>query len=491
MNQYKEILNKETTLDPQDWSEMRTLAHTMVDDMMNYLETVAERPSWIPMPQSAKDAIRQPLPETAMPLDEVYNSFKTNILPYTKGNIHPRFTAWVQGTGTPLAMMADMLASGMNPNTTIGEHAAMYVDKQVIDWCKELLHFPSDATGMLVSGGSIANITGIIVARNAYSNIRATGLQGQTRKMVMYCSSETHSCVMKAAEVTGIGSDNVRKVTIDADFRMQIANLEELIAKDKADGHLPFCIVGNAGTVNTGAIDPMKEILAICKRENIWFHIDGAFGALAKLAPEYHEALQALEEADSVAFDLHKWMYMPYEVGCVLFKNPTLHRAAFGGQPSYLLSHERGIAAGPDPLTNYGMELSRGFKALKVYLSLQHHGAQAFRNLIRQNIAQSFYLGKLITQQPDLELVTPVSMNVVCFRYAPKDVLETALNDLNKEILMELHERGLHVPSSTILHEKYVIRCANVNHRLRKTDYDSLVEDVLRIGKECLLLKKS
>jgi aromatic-L-amino-acid/L-tryptophan decarboxylase len=484
MQDYKKILENETTLDPQDWSEMRQLAHNMVDDMMNYLETVGERAAWQPMPQTAKDAIHQPLPEQPDTLDNIYNGFKTNILPYTKGNIHPRFTAWVQGTGTPLAMMADMLASGMNPNTTIGEHSAMYVDKQVIDWCKSLMGFPADASGMLVSGGSIANITGIIVARNSYGNIREAGVQGQAKKMIMYCSSETHSCVMKAAEVTGIGSDNVRKVNIDAHFRMQIAHLEELIAKDKAEGNLPFCIVANAGTVNTGAIDPMNEILAICKRENIWFHIDGAFGALAKLAPEYHDTLKALEEADSVAFDLHKWMYMPYEVGCVLFKNPTLHRAAFGGQPSYLLSHERGIAAGPDPLTNYGMELSRGFKALKVYLSLQHHGAQAFRDLIRQNIAQSFYLGDLISQQPDLELVAPVSMNVVCFRYAPKGIAETALNDLNKIILMELHERGLHVPSSTILHGKYVIRCANVNHRLRKTDYDALVEDVLRIGRE-------
>jgi aromatic-L-amino-acid/L-tryptophan decarboxylase len=484
MQDYKKILENETTLDPQDWSEMRQLAHNMVDDMMNYLETVGERAAWQPMPQTAKDAIHQPLPEQPDTLDNIYNGFKTNILPYTKGNIHPRFTAWVQGTGTPLAMMADMLASGMNPNTTIGEHSAMYVDKQVIDWCKSLMGFPADASGMLVSGGSIANITGIIVARNSYGNIREAGVQGQAKKMIMYCSSETHSCVMKAAEVTGIGSDNVRKVNIDAHFRMQIAHLEELIAKDKAEGNLPFCIVANAGTVNTGAIDPMNEILAICKRENIWFHIDGAFGALAKLAPEYHDTLKALEEADSVAFDLHKWMYMPYEVGCVLFKNPTLHRAAFGGQPSYLLSHERGIAAGPDPLTNYGMELSRGFKALKVYLSLQHHGAQAFRDLIRQNIAQSFYLGDLISQQPDLELVAPVSMNVVCFRYAPKGIAETALNDLNKNILMELHERGLHVPSSTILHGKYVIRCANVNHRLRKTDYDALVEDVLRIGRE-------
>lgn len=484
MEDFNQILEKETTLDPQDWSQMRAIAHTMVDDMMNYLETVAERPSWQPMPQSAKDAIRQPLPEQPMELEAVYNRFKTNILPYTKGNIHPRFTAWVQGTGTPLAMMADMLASGMNPNTTIGEHAAMYVDKQVIDWCKELLDFPSEATGMLVSGGSIANITGIIVARNSFGNIRAEGLQGMTQKMIMYCSAETHACIMKAAEVTGIGGNNVRKINVGSDFRMQIAHLEALIAEDRAAGYLPFCIVGNAGTVNTGAIDPLDDILNICQREKIWFHIDGAFGALAKLTPEYQTQLKALEQADSVAFDLHKWMYMPYEVGCVLFKNPALHRAAFGGQPSYLLSHERGIAAGPDPLTNYGMELSRGFKALKVYLSLQHHGAQAFRDLIRQNIAQSFYLGELIVQDADLELVTPVSCNVVCFRFIKDGFDNEALNILNKEILMELHERGLHVPSSTILDGKYVIRCANVNHRLRKTDYDALVEDVVKIGKE-------
>lgn len=484
MQNYKKILEKEITLDPQDWLQMRAMAHTMVDEMMNYLETVAERPSWQPMPQEAKDAIRKPMPEQPMSLDDVYNDFKTNILPYAKGNIHPRFTAWVQGTGTPLAMMADMLASGMNSNTTIGEHSAMYVDKQVIDWCKTLLNFPTEATGMLVSGGSIANITGIIVARNSFGNFRTEGMQSLAKKMIMYCSTETHACIMKAAEVTGIGSDNVRKVNVCNDFRMEIAHLEALIAEDKAAGHLPFCIVGNAGTVNTGAIDPLDDLLAICQREKMWFHIDGAFGALAKLVPEYQDQLKALEQADSVAFDLHKWMYMPYEVGCVLFKNSALHRAAFGGQPSYLLSHERGIAAGPDPLTNYGMELSRGFKALKVYFSLQHHGAQTFRDLIRQNIAQSFYLGELVLQNPDLELVTPVVSNIVCFRFVKNSLNNEQLNALNKEILMELHERGLHVPSSTILEGKYVIRCANVNHRLRKTDYEALVEDVVRLGYE-------
>ena len=480
---FHSVIATEKTLDPQDWSAMRNVAHDMVNDMMDYLESVAERPVWQPIPISAKAAINQPLPEQESDLSEIYNNFKINILPYTKGNIHPRFTAWVQGTGTPLAMMADMLASGMNPNTTIGEHSAMYVDKQVIDWCKDLLNFPKEASGMLVSGGSIANITGIIVARNSYGNIREEGVQGQQKRMIMYTSSEAHSCVMKAAEVTGIGSNNVRKVKVDADYRMNVAHLETLIAEDKAAGNLPFCVVGNAGTVNTGAIDPLDEILAVCKKENLWFHIDGAFGALAKLVPEYQDVMKAFEEADSVAFDLHKWMYMPYEVGCVLFKNKEKHRAAFGGQPNYLISHERGLAAGPDPLTNYGMELSRGFKALKVYMSLQLHGAQIFRDLIRQNIAQSFYLGDKITQNADLELVTPVVLNIVCFRFIKKGLSEIELNTLNKEILMQLHEQGLHAPSSTVLDGKYVIRCANVNHRLSIKDYDALVEDVVRIGK--------
>ena len=225
-------------------------------------------------------------------------------------------------------------------------------------------------------------------------------------------------------------------------------------------------------------------MLETCRAENLWLHIDGAFGALAKLTPEFSEELKAIEQADSVAFDLHKWMYMNYEVGCVLFKNPVSHRASFVLQPSYLLTHERGLAAGPDPTTNYGIELSRGFKALKVWMSMKAHGIDAYARLIRQNIAQARFLGQLIENQPDMELLAPVTMNIVCFRYVPvgRKLGTEELNLLNKEILMRLHESGVAVPSFTMIHGQYAIRVANVNHRSRKSDFELLVKTVSEIG---------
>ncbi|MBC7773919.1 MAG: aminotransferase class V-fold PLP-dependent enzyme, partial [Phycisphaerae bacterium] len=335
-----------------------------------------------------------------------------------------------------------------------------------------------------LSGGSMANITAIVIARNAFGskNIRNGGLRSESGQLVLYASSETHSCLQKAVEIAGLGAQALRKVRVGADYRMDINHLKEMIAQDRASGMQPFCIVGNAGTVATGAIDPLDEILAVCRAENLWFHIDGAFGALAKLVPEYQAALAAIEKADSVAFDLHKWMCLPYEVGCLLVKDREAHRSAFALQPNYLLSHERGLAGGPDPITNWGFELSRGFKALKIWMSLKEHGIEKFARMIRQNIAQAFYLESLVKQNAQLELLAPVTMNVVCFRYLPVQAKGIDLNALNKEILMRLHEEGVAAPSYAILDGRYAIRVANVNHRSKKADFEALIEAVVRIG---------
>jgi len=484
MIDFQQVLEKEQTLDPQNWGEMKDLAHQMVDDMFAYLQNIRSEPVWRKPSQASKDSFTKSLPEKGEDIAQIYQDFRENILPFNKGNVHPRFWSWVQGTGTPFAMMAEMLAAGMNPNVTIGDHAAMYVEQQVINWCKQMLGYPDAASGLLLSGGSMANITALVIARNAFEskNIRQKGLKMMSSQLVMYTSTETHSCMQKAAEVCGIGSEAVRKVRVNADFQMDTVHLKELIAEDRKNGFAPFCVIGNVGTVNTGAIDPLDAILEICQTENLWFHVDGAFGALAKLVPEYQVALKAIESADSVAFDLHKWMYMPYEVGCLLVKDKEVHRNAFALQPSYLLSHERGMAAGPDPITNYGMELSRGFKSLKVWMSFKEHGIEKFASLIKQNIAQAFYLESLIKQEPLLELLAPVTMNIVCFRFNPKNLAENELFALNKEILMRLHEDGLAAPSYTVLHGKYAIRMANTNHRSQKSDFDALVSDVVRLG---------
>ncbi len=477
----------EENLDPVDWEKTRALAHQMVDDMVNYLRDVRERPVWQATPAATRELAGRPLPVGPDAIETIYEDFRTHILPYTKGNIHPRFFAWVQGTGTITAALADFLASTMNPNVTIGDHAAMYIDAQIVNWAKEMFHFPATAGGMLVSGATMANLTALTVARNSYNpSIRNKGLYVLRGHLVMYCSTETHSCVQKAAEMLGIGLEGMRQIPVDENYRINIRALEQQIAEDKAAGMLPFCIVGNAGTVNTGAVDPLDELQKICRRERLWFHVDGAFGAMASLLPEYESQLKAIRTADSLAFDWHKWMYLPYEVGCVLIRDAKLQRAAFALQPNYLLSHERGLPAGPDPITNYGVELSRGFKALKIWMQLREHGIDKYRRLIAQNIEQCRWLAAQVEEQAELELLSPVFLNIVCYRYRPVGQVmeEQALNALNRELLMLLHERAVATPSYTVLQGRYAIRVCIVNHRTRKEDLQALLTESLRIGRE-------
>jgi glutamate/tyrosine decarboxylase-like PLP-dependent enzyme len=476
---------KEESLDPQDWAELKNLGNLMVNDMVNFLQTIRDQPVWTKPPQSVKNSFKSPLPHSSMQLVEVYDEFKQKILPYYLGNIHPRYWSWVMGTGTPQAMLAEMLAAGMNCNVGIGDQAPMYVDQQVIDWCKEMIGFPAESSGALVSSASVANLNALIVARNSVSSsIRGSGITAQ-KKMFIYASTEAHSCIQKAAEIIGIGSEGVRKVKVNDKYEMDTIHLQELIEEDKKDGNIPFCVVANAGTVNTGAIDPLDKIFWICCKENLWMHVDGAFGALLKLLPEYEEQLDCLEFADSIAFDLHKWMSIPYEAGVVLVKDADAHRKSFALQPDYISNNERGIAAGPEPASNFGFELSRGFKALKVWMSLKEHGIEKFARLIRQNVTQAKYLSDLVEQSEELELTAPTATNIVCFRFNPqKNDLD--LDKLNKEILMRLQESGIAAPSYTRLHGNYCMRVANVNHRTIINDFDVLVNEIIKIGNQVL-----
>jgi glutamate/tyrosine decarboxylase-like PLP-dependent enzyme len=485
----KYTINEES-LDPKDWSEMRRMAHLMVDDMMDFLQNIYDQPVWKPIPENVKQSYESSIPKEGQPLHEVYEEFKQNILPYYKGNIHPSFWAWVQGTGSPTAGMADMLASMMNSNVTIGEHAAMYIDAQVVNWCKEIMGFSREASGLLTSGGSMANFTALTVARNTLANrsVRYKGLKNLEKQLVIYCSKETHSCVIKGIEVLGIGSENIRRIEVDDDYMINLTVLENQIQLDIQAGLQPFCIVANVGTVNTGAIDDLDAIRGICNQYDLWMHVDGAFGALAKLVPRYKNQLKSIEQADSVVFDLHKWMYMPYEIGCVLFQSGEAHRATYAIEPDYLLKHERGLAAGPDSLNNFGLELSRGFKALKVWMSFKESGIHKFERLIDQNLQQIDYLKSLVIHHPQLELCAPVVLNVLCFRFYMDGMDNEQLNTINKEIVMTLQEQGIASPSSTLLKGNYCIRVAHVNHRSRKEHFDVLVEEVVRIGREMVLV---
>jgi glutamate/tyrosine decarboxylase-like PLP-dependent enzyme len=381
-------------------------------------------------------------------------------------------------------MLAEMLAAGMNPNVGGFNQVPVYVEEQVIEWCKEMLGYPTEASGLLVSGGSMANLVGLTVARNARAgfDVALDGMQGAEQTLTVYGSDEMHYSTGKAVELLGLGSRALRRIPVNSDFQIDTAALTNAIKEDRARGFKPICVIGNAGTVNTGAIDDLRELANICEREGLWFHVDGAFGALIALSPRLRPQLAGMERADSLAFDLHKWMYLPYEVGCALVRDAGKHSETFTATGAYLAYTERGLTSRSTWFAGYGVQLSRGFRALKVWLSLKEHGIDKFRRLIEQNVEQARYLISLVEAAPELEMLAPAPLNIVCFRYVDARLDETQLNSLNEELLIRLHESGVAVPSSTMLNGTYALRVAITNHRSRREDFDLLVSKVVELG---------
>jgi glutamate/tyrosine decarboxylase-like PLP-dependent enzyme len=474
------------TLDPADWEEYRKLGHRMVDDMMEYLRTVRDRPVWRKMPEDVAASFREPLPSSPTPAVEVYEAFREKVLPYPTGNIHPRFWGWVMGTGTPGAMLSEMLAAGMNLNQGGGAQSGALVERQVIDWCKEMLSFPSSASGLLVSGGSMANLVGMTVARNSRAgyDLRSDGVDQGRSRLVAYASREVHSSVPKAMELLGLGRKALREIPVLADDTIDLPALRAAIAADRTGGNAPFLVVGCAGTVATGAIDPLDELANLCAEEGVWFHVDGAFGALAALSPELRPRLLGMERADSLAFDMHKWMFLPYEIGCALVRDPELHRNAFALTPAYLEHTSRGIGGGAIWFSDYGVELSRGFRALKAWMALKEHGAPRIGRIVRRNVEQARALGERVKADPSLELLAPVTLNIVCFRYKGSLTNESALDELNRELLLRLHEGGVAAPSYATIRGRYALRACITNHRTRDDDLELLCRETARLGRE-------
>jgi aromatic-L-amino-acid decarboxylase len=467
---------EERTLDPENWDSLITLGHQMLDDMMAFLRNIREH-KITPISGEVLTRLQQPLPLTPQGYEETYKAFRENVFPFPVPGIHPCFWGFVMGTGSPFGVLAEMLAAGMNSNGP-NYFAPFHVEKQVIEWLKEIMNFPKEASGVLVSGGSMANFTGLAVARNAKAqgDIKKSGLQSLQKRMVLYASKEGHKCLTRAVELLGLGNDSLHLVPVNEQFQIDMAKLETAIKNDKEAGLHPFCIIGNAGTVNTGAFDDLSALADLCQMEDLWFHVDGAFGAWAKLSETHGHLTRGMERADSLAFDLHKWMYMPYEIGCTLVRDKEAHCNTFIYEAEYLDN----IFEHHDP-TNYSVQLSRNFKALKAWMLLKADGLEKYARIIQQNIDQAYYFAELVENTPQLELIVPVSLNVVCFRYIAAGMSEERLKELNSQILMHLWMSGM-VPSYTTLNGKYALRVCITNHRSRREDLDRLVEEVIRIG---------
>jgi glutamate/tyrosine decarboxylase-like PLP-dependent enzyme len=476
-------MHDDETLDPKDWEEVRELGHRMLDDVFDDLERIRSRKPWQRVPDSVKASLDVRAPRGDQPLDEVYGDYRRNVEPYALGNRHPRFWGWVIGGGTPVGVLGDMLASSMNTNAGGFEQSSAYVERQVIDWFKEVFGFPPEATGLLVTSGSAANLTCLTVGRDAIlgSSVEE-GLAALGSRACVYASEQVHNSVDKAMGVLGLGRSSLRKVKTHRDFSMDTDHLRELIAADRSAGAIPIVVVGTAGTVATGAIDDLSTIADICKEEKLWLHVDGAFGAMAGLSEELRPLVKGLERADSLAFDLHKWMSVNFDAGCVLVRNPEAHMKSFAVAGSYLAALPGGVAVGGYLFSDLGVDLSRGFRALKVWMSIKAYGFDKYARMIEKNVAQAAYLASLVDKSDRLELVAPVPLNVVCFRYVDIGRHDEELDSINEQILVRLQEDGLAVPSGVRVKGKFALRVANVNHRSVKSDFDALVADVIRIG---------
>ena len=473
----------EETLDPTDWSDVRALAHRMVDDSIGYLRDVRERPVWQEMPAEVKAGFAGALPRFPTPLDHIYRQLTENLMPYPMGNIHPRFWSWYMGSSNFTGALADFLAAVQGSNLGGGSHAAASMDNQVVNWCKEMIGLPKSASGTLVSGGSMANLIALIVARNVKAgvNIREDGVGAIKKPLRFYASDQVHSCHRKAVEALGLGNKALRRIPTDAELRIDVAALRAAIFEDRAAGFQPACLIATAGTVNTGAIDDLEALANLAEEEALWLHVDGCIGALLAIAPANGHRVAGIARADSVALDPHKWLHAPFEVGCVLIRDASAHRGAFAVTQEYLESTPRGLASAAW-LHEYGLQTTRGFRALKVWMALQEHGVEKFGRLIDQNIAQARYLTELIEEEPLCELVAPTSINIVCFRYSPRGMEDLARKALNIEIMLRLQEEGIAVLSDTTVHGEHCLRVAINNHRTRREDMDMLVEETLRLG---------
>jgi len=466
------------TLDPQNWDEIRAQGHRMLDDMIDYAANIRDRPVWSPIPDEVRARFHDHLPLKPCDLGEVYREFADSILPYATGNVHPGFMGWVHGGGTAVGM-AEMLAAGLNANLGGRDHIPIEVERQIVEWTRAMFGFPEGASGIFVTGTSMANLMAVLVARTAAmgQSVRQRGLGDEGARLTAYTSTAAHGCIAKAMDLAGFGSNALRCIETDRYHRIDVTALRARIAQDRDAGLKPFLVVGSAGTVDIGAIDDLDALSALCREEKLWFHVDGAYGALGILSPVLAPRLAGLENADSIAFDFHKWGQVPYDAGFLMVRDGRQHRETFAAPAAYLRREVRGLAAGSPWPCEFGPDLSRGFRALKTWFTLKTYGTEKLGAVITRTCALAGYLEARILAEPRLELLAPVQLNIVCFRYRAADA-----NKVNGNIVIDIQESGIAAPSTTILDGQLAIRAAIVNHRTDTCDIDALVSAVLEFG---------
>jgi len=465
-------------LDPDEWAPLRKQGHAMLDDMFDYLETIRDRPVWQQAPAEVRASFDSPLAEQGVPLEELHQQFMQTILPYTVGNAHPGFMGWVHGGGTAVGMLAEMLAAGLNANVGGRNQIPVDVEWQVIGWMRDLFGFPDSSSGILTTGTSAATLIALTVARSA--------VQASSAPLAAYASADAHGCIARALRVMGMDADVLRSVAVNSGHQMDPAALRGCIERDRQQGIRPWLIVGTAGSVQTGAIDDLTQLAGIAGEYDCWLHVDGAFGALAILAPALQSRLQGIEQADSLALDFHKWGQVPYDAGMVLLRDGQLHRQCFGAGDAYLQRETEGLAGHSPWPCDYGIDLSRGFRALKVWFTFKSIGRQRLGEMVEHCCDLAGYLAGQVEEADDLELMAAVSLNIVCFRYCGDGSLEPEAYDrINRAMICHIHASGEAAPSLTWLHGRAVIRAAIVNHRTGEEDIGKLLAAVHDAARHC------
>jgi aromatic-L-amino-acid decarboxylase len=466
-------------LDPAHWPSIRAQGHRMLDDILDYIENIRERPVWQPIPGSLRGRFRSNLPREAADLALVHDEFLNSILPYATGNVHPGFMGWVHGGGTVTGLLAEMLAAGLNANLGGRDHMPIEVERQIVHWMRELFGFPDTASGLFVTGTSMANLLGVLIARTSKLGVasRRNGVAASDERLTAYVSAAAHRCIAQAMDLSGLGSDALRLIPTNDRHQFDIDALRSAIAADRSRGYAPFLLIGTAGTVDTGAIDDLDALARIAEAECLWFHVDGAIGALGMLAKDIAPRLAGLERADSIALDFHKWLQVPYDAGFLLARDSTVHRDAFASPAAYLRRETRGLAGGSHWPCDYGPDLSRGFRALKTWFTFKVYGADALGAMMSQACELARYLEIQIRASQEFELLAPVSLNIVCFRYRCDEP-----DSVNAKIVADLHESGVAAPSTTMIGKQLAIRVALFNHRTEMRDIDAMLKAAAEFG---------